>query len=454
MARHEQTDAERIEQTHNTARFFVENRSLSWVLLVAVVAWGVWAYVKMPKRKDPDVPARVAAAVCAWPGIGAEKIEQQLTRRIEEAVAQNPRIHKIESLSQTNVAIILIFPDENVADLSKEFDDIRLRLDSIHDLPQGAGPIEFFKDFGDSAALMLTVASPKTGAAEIAWRAKGVREAIERVRARAGTHNARTAVIVCFPLTLNPLVPQRLRDLFLGFARENQAGRDLRPLEGAGFVGVDGELAGSDAEIANLVDRFYSERLRPSERHPDMWHYAVVREPGDVEARLTSVAADKYTYRQMSDFTDLIQHTLQTLPLVSRVTRSGVLKENIFLEYSQQRLASFGLQPSLMGQILNARNNSYPGGLLESQGKSLVVDPTGRVPQRKRNWRRDQSGLRLRARPFTCGIQWISYAATKRPATRISSAGAIRRGTGSERAPSRSRHRCAQGNRSRTSALR
>jgi hypothetical protein len=49
---------------------------------------------------------------------------------------------------------------------------------------------------------------------------------------------------------------------------------------------VDGELAGSDAEIANLVDRFYSERLRPSERHPDMWHYAVVREPGDVEARL------------------------------------------------------------------------------------------------------------------------------------------------------------------------
>ena len=43
MAHHEQTDAERIEQTHNTARFFVENRSLSWVLLVAVVAWGAWA---------------------------------------------------------------------------------------------------------------------------------------------------------------------------------------------------------------------------------------------------------------------------------------------------------------------------------------------------------------------------------------------------------------------------
>ena len=43
-----------------------------------------------------------------------------------------------------------------------ELDDVRLKLDSVRDLPEGAGPIEFVKDFGDTSALMLTVASPKT----------------------------------------------------------------------------------------------------------------------------------------------------------------------------------------------------------------------------------------------------------------------------------------------------
>ena len=33
---------------HNVARFFVENRHISWVLLVAVLAWGVWAYRVTP----------------------------------------------------------------------------------------------------------------------------------------------------------------------------------------------------------------------------------------------------------------------------------------------------------------------------------------------------------------------------------------------------------------------
>ena len=65
----------------------------------------------------------------------------------------------------TAVIITLV---EGLADTGKEFDDIKLKLDTIRDLPDGAGPINFIKDFGDTAALMLTVASPKVDDAEIA----------------------------------------------------------------------------------------------------------------------------------------------------------------------------------------------------------------------------------------------------------------------------------------------
>jgi len=348
-------------------------------LLVGTVVWGIWGYIRMPKRKDPSIPAMVAAAVCPWPGMSADRIEQQVARRIEEAAVQNPHITKVESLSQTNAAIILVYPDERVADVGREFDDVKLRLDGIHDLPSGAGPIEFIKDFGDTAALMLTVASPKVDPAEITWRAKAVTEAVQASRASLGGRATaeRAAVVVCFPVSLDPHIPRRLRDLFLDFARQQDSSRRIEPLDGPGFIGVDGDFGPSDDRIRSLVDRFYSEHLRPSERHPDMWQYAVIHDPADTAKQLTAVSADKYSYRQLNDFTDLIQRTLQTVPLVSRVTRSGVLKENIFLEYSQQRLASFGLQPSLLGQILSARNIAFPGGLLESRGKTVSVDPTG-----------------------------------------------------------------------------
>lgn len=164
---HGRSDAELIRDTHNTARFFTENRQIAWVLLVGTFIWGVYGYIHMPKRKDPVFPVIYAAAVAPWPGASAERVEQLLTRKIEEKMAENPRVERIESTSRSNVSIVVIALDERTTDPAKQWDDISLRLSTIRDLPPGAGPIEFVKDFGDTAALMLTVASPKVDAVEL-----------------------------------------------------------------------------------------------------------------------------------------------------------------------------------------------------------------------------------------------------------------------------------------------
>src|ERR1044072_2161343 len=111
---------------HNTARYFTENRHIAWVLLVATLFWGVYGYVKMPKRKDPDVPRLFAAAVCLWPGASAERIEQLVTRKIDEKMSENSRVRKIESVSRSNVAIVIVQLDEDTPDdqTGKEFDDL------------------------------------------------------------------------------------------------------------------------------------------------------------------------------------------------------------------------------------------------------------------------------------------------------------------------------------------
>src|SRR4026207_478037 len=182
---HGKSDQELINGKHNTARFFVEKRQVAWVLLILTCVWGVYGYFSMPQRKDPEVQVRTAVALGPWPGASAEKGEQLVTKKVEEQMAANAKVTKIESISRTSLAVVYLELDENLKETGKELDDIKLKLDGINDLPSGAGPINFIKDFGDTSALMLTVASPKVDDAEIAMRAQAVRTAIERERANA-----------------------------------------------------------------------------------------------------------------------------------------------------------------------------------------------------------------------------------------------------------------------------
>src|SRR5262249_42671251 len=148
----------------------------------------------------------------------AEKIEQLVTRKIEEKMAENAKVEEIRSTTRTGVSIVYVKMVEGLKDPRKEFDDIKLKLDGIHDLPSGAGPIEFRKDFGDTAPLMLTVASPPASDVEIGLRARDLKRAIEGARAAAGSSPGRATFAYLYPRSLPPEVVRRGFALFVDWA--------------------------------------------------------------------------------------------------------------------------------------------------------------------------------------------------------------------------------------------
>ncbi|MEI6667219.1 MAG: efflux RND transporter permease subunit [Acidobacteriota bacterium] len=375
---HGHNDDQSIATTQNAARFFVEHRQVAWVLLVATILWGVFAYYKMPKRKDPVFPARTAVAVCVWPGVSAEKIEALVTRKIEQKIAENPTITKLESIVRTSVTIVYFNIDERISDTSAQFDDVKLRLDSITDLPSGTQPIIFLKDFAETAALMLTVASPPVSGPELELKAAAVRQAIAGLRAGVpGGGGRRAAIVVSFPQSLAAEVVERPGRLMGAFFEATGFGKDVRVQMGRGVIVIDGEFPADDRRILAEVQRFITQRLHASEFHPDVSIPAVVRDPNDALARLAAVAGDKYSYRQLDQFTDLIQKSVQTIPAASKVERSGVLKQRIYLDYSQQRLAAYGVHASALPQLFATRNTHFPGGILEVGSKNITIDASG-----------------------------------------------------------------------------
>ena len=111
----------------NLSRFSVENPHITWVLLIGTLIWGVFGYLGMPQRKDPDIPIKMALVETHWPGASAERVEELVTKNIEKVIASNAKISKIESTSRSNVSIVIFAVNDQLKDVSQVLDDIALR---------------------------------------------------------------------------------------------------------------------------------------------------------------------------------------------------------------------------------------------------------------------------------------------------------------------------------------
>lgn len=373
---HGQSDDELLKK-HNTARFFVENRQIALVLLVAVLIWGAVSYYRMPQRKDPDIPMRVAAVTCSWPGVPAEKVEDLVTRRLEEKIAENDKVDRIDSTTRTGLAVVIIKLHDNVKSPPDVFDDLNLKLESLRGLPEGAGPVNFIKDFGDTSTLMLTVASPLEGELEVSLRAKQVEQGIRALR--GAELPGRATLVQVYPPGAPEQSIRRKVDLFARLLVEQGLGGDVRTSLEPGLALLDVRTDKTDAQLLEAVDRFVGDRLRESEFHPDAWPVTIVRDPANATEALAPVAGSRYSYKDLEAYTDEMMRTLQALPQVSRVNRWGVRDEAVYLDYSQERLAGYGFGPSRIKEALAARNVRQSGGVVESGGKSMLVDPSGEL---------------------------------------------------------------------------
>src|SRR6202165_818266 len=382
-----------ISNRRNITRFFVEHPHISWMMLVGVLVWGWFGYTSMPQRKDPEIPVRVAVAACPWPGATAEQVEQFVTRRIEEVAAENKTIHPgtdadygVKSISLPGYSFVYLQLDESVKDTKRQFSDINLKLNALNaQLPQGAGPIVFQSDFGDTAALMLTVASPKADDIEIAARANSVEAALRKARSSRNENQKGQHVtnVDSFPQSISA---REILDAGYLFQQEAQSAgiiRDSEIVQGSGLIGLDGISEADDSAIRAFIQRFLSDRLKRSELHPDAWELAIIRDPSETREKLASVAGDKYSYVDLDNFSDLIGRTLQGATEVSKVETRGVLAQAVSLDYSQDRLAAYRLRPADLFKVLSARNIIAPGGNIETADRKGALLPTGKFDTAK-----------------------------------------------------------------------
>ncbi len=192
----------------NISQLFVSKRPIAWTAMISVLVWGIYAYMMMPQRQDPIIPVSTGVVITPYPGAEAEKVEQEVTRKIERKVAENPAVEHVKSISRPGISIVYVDLFETVKNAELVWQDIRGKLGEIKDLPAAAGrPTQSLlnKDFGDTVAVMLTISSPPVSELETKLLARSIREVLTAHRKQAPTTmpaGERWTGVLVFPSTV------------------------------------------------------------------------------------------------------------------------------------------------------------------------------------------------------------------------------------------------------------
>jgi multidrug efflux pump len=98
---------------------------------------------------------------------------------------------------------------------------------------------------------------------------------------------------------------------------------------------------------------------------------------GDTYTNIYAITGDGFDYRALRDFADRIRAELLRVPGVAKVDFIGEQEQKIFVELSNSKLATLGVEPAQIIQTLAAQNAVQAAGAFETATDRIYLRPTG-----------------------------------------------------------------------------
>jgi multidrug efflux pump subunit AcrB len=137
----------------NIGAYSVENKVVSWLLVVILVAGGFYGFQVMGKLEDPNFTIKQAKIITLYPGATAQEVQDEVTYHIEEALQLMGQLKRIRmSISRPGMSDLTIeFKDEYKApDFPDIYDELRRKIQDMRNkLPPGVLGPRIVDDFGD-----------------------------------------------------------------------------------------------------------------------------------------------------------------------------------------------------------------------------------------------------------------------------------------------------------------
>ena len=121
---------------------------------------------------------------------------------------------------------------------------------------------------------------------------------------------------------------------------------------------------------------------------------------GDTFGTIYAFTADGYSFAELRDYVERVRNALLLVPDVAKIDMIGDQDEKIYVEMSHRKLATLGVDPLQIFNVLRAQNNLVPAGNFETGDDRIFVRVGGAFesPESVR-----EIGIQANARLFRLG---------------------------------------------------
>ncbi len=151
----------------NLVKASLKHRQVTFTVFLMMFAFGVYSLITMPRREDPKITIPGGLVIAYLPGADAARVEDQVTRKLEEYLFQFEEVHKEKTYSVTSdgVVEIHVWLQDNVRKPDIFWSKLRHQLLVVKsvELPQEViGPV-VNSDFGDTESMIIGIESDEAG---------------------------------------------------------------------------------------------------------------------------------------------------------------------------------------------------------------------------------------------------------------------------------------------------
>lgn len=109
--------------------FFIKNYRFTYLIIIALIAFGLIAMLTLPRESQPEVKVPYAAVTTLYIGASPNDVESNVTNKIEDEIKNLENLDSFESQSSLGLSSIIV-KFEAEADLKDSFDKLREAVDN------------------------------------------------------------------------------------------------------------------------------------------------------------------------------------------------------------------------------------------------------------------------------------------------------------------------------------
>ncbi|MBR2235184.1 MAG: efflux RND transporter permease subunit [Prevotella sp.] len=150
----------------------LEHYSITLLMVVILLALGIYGMYVMPKDEFPAFTIRQGVVVAVYPGATTEEVEEQVARPLERYLFTYGEVHrqKTTTTSQNGMCIVMVRLNDDVNNKDEVWSKIKHGLNGFKSqLPSGVLALVANDDFGNTSALLIAIESPERSYRELKY---------------------------------------------------------------------------------------------------------------------------------------------------------------------------------------------------------------------------------------------------------------------------------------------